>query len=162
MIRLWNPRHPCGPRTLQSRRKTNDYTPRRGARLSVRRSLYDFKSNAAVLPRCDRAYSRANRFCDTALLADHPSEVFPRNPQLEHRGGLALRLLHLRRIGIVYQLLRDELNELLHGVIPLKKSKGSFYKPVASRYLIREFIGGFERLAITCVHGDADKRSSPG
>ena len=25
-----------------------------------------------------------------------------------------------------------------------------------------EFIGGFERLAITCVHGDADKRSSPG
>jgi hypothetical protein len=25
-----------------------------------------------------------------------------------------------------------------------------------------EFIGGFERLAITCVHGDADERSSPG
>jgi len=25
-----------------------------------------------------------------------------------------------------------------------------------------EFIGGFERLAITCVHGDGDKRSSPG
>ena len=25
-----------------------------------------------------------------------------------------------------------------------------------------EFIGGFERLAITCLHGDADKRSSPG
>ncbi len=52
--------------------------------------------------------------------------------------GLALRLLHLHRVRIVYQLLRDELNELLHGVIPLKKSKGSFYKPVASRYLIRK------------------------
>src|SRR5208282_5530028 len=25
-----------------------------------------------------------------------------------------------------------------------------------------EFIGGFERLAIACVHGDADKRSAPG
>src|SRR5208282_3509773 len=26
----------------------------------------------------------------------------------------------------------------------------------------REFIGGFERLAIACLHGDADKRSGPG
>src|ERR1019366_1361496 len=25
-----------------------------------------------------------------------------------------------------------------------------------------EFIGGFERLAIACLHGDADKRSRPG
>src|SRR5208337_2440182 len=118
-----------GPRTLQSRRKTNDGTPRRCARLSVRRSLYDFNNNPAVLPRCDRAQNRANRFCGTTLLADHPSEVFLRNPQFEHRGGLALRLLHLHRVRIVYQLLCDELNELLHGITPLKKSKGSFYEP---------------------------------
>jgi|SRR5208282_4549541 len=26
----------------------------------------------------------------------------------------------------------------------------------------REFVGGFERLAIACVHGEADKRSAPG
>jgi hypothetical protein len=26
----------------------------------------------------------------------------------------------------------------------------------------REFIGGFERLAIACRHGDADKRRGPG
>ena len=56
-------------------------------------------------------------------------EISLRNPQLEHRGSLALSLLDLHRVRIVYQLLCDELNELLHGVTPLKKSKGSSYKP---------------------------------
>src|SRR5271170_7792143 len=114
---------------LSSYAKFHGAPPLRCARLGIRRSLYDFKSDLEVLPPCDRVHNRANRFCGTALLADHPSEIFLRNPQLEHRGSLALRLLDLHSIRIVYQLLCDELNELLHGVTPLKKSKGSSYKP---------------------------------
>src|SRR5271156_6633067 len=70
------------------------------------------------------------------VFGDHSTEIFLRNPQLEHRGSLALSFLDLHSVRIVYQLLCDELNELLHGVTPLKKSKGSSYKPLCPSLIL--------------------------
>ena len=80
-------------------------------------ALGDHSTISSVTLRFFRA-ATAVESCESILrygpACRSPSEVFLRYPQLEHRGGIALCLLHLHCIRIVYQLLCDELNELLH------------------------------------------------
>src|ERR1035437_795053 len=83
--------------------------------------LDDLENNLAVGARGDRIQNRADRLRGPPLLADHAPQIFLRHPQFNYRGGIALRLLHVHRVRIVYQLLCEELNELLHGIAPLQR-----------------------------------------
>ena len=76
------------------------------ARLGVRRSLFDFKSNLAVVPRGDRVEDCANRLRSTALLAYYSAQVFLRHAQFKQRRSGTPSLRDLDSVRVVNQLLR--------------------------------------------------------
>src|SRR5216683_3203504 len=84
-------------------------------------SVFDnLQNHLAISARGDRVEDRANRFRSATLFAYDQAEVLFRHTQFEHRGSVALRLLHVHRVRVVHQLLCEELNELLHWIAPMR------------------------------------------
>src|ERR1700722_19967544 len=83
----------------------------------VRRSLFDFKSNLAVVPRCDRVEDCANRLSSTALLANYSAQVFLRHAQLE-------RFLDLQKILSDLTAEKDRINRAIDALLELPSKRG--------------------------------------
>src|SRR6185503_20403949 len=64
--------------------------------------LDDLEDDLAVGAGGGGIQDRADRFCGTPLLADHPAQVLFRHPELEDRRRLTLCLVHLDGVGVIH------------------------------------------------------------